>query len=599
MKRILLLGAALSAPFALAQAPQISQPPQSLELSRIQRFGASALRENAPSDLRRGVLGDLVKVLLEAELMAANGERADAALRYAIAARVSDDPAVAQRAAELAALSDNLPLAREMAKRWNELDVGNAKAREVATALAMAETDVTRSLDTLMATLPSEKEARAKAIVELARTLVRARDRTQAVNVMRALAAREKSAAGYLGLAISEFVASLPAQETAATRAQQDVSAAMAAATQALALDPAYSPAATMRAELISRKDPKAARDYAVEYLKRYPQANEVRGFYAGAVADTGDFKEARTQYLLLTKVGEEKTRAEAQLAAAAYAVRLKEFAVAETELEALAGNTLVNADTIKLYRGQAAEGLNQGPRAIEHWRGISKEARFWKEAQWRIGNALAKDNQITQARLFLEEQLLDGEEEAETRVAIVQSHAGWLREAKQLEAAFGVLSAGMEAHPDNADLLYDSAMIAERLKRMDVMEKQFRAVIGLRPDSAAAYNALGFSFAERNVNLADARQLLDRAILLAPDDAAIMDSVGWVAFREGKFTESEMWLRKAYEKFRDGEIAAHLAEVLIAQNRRDEAKRVLDGHGDKGTNPELVRDALKKFFGQ
>jgi Tfp pilus assembly protein PilF len=596
MKQILLLGAAFGASLAFAQLPPA---PQSPELSRIQRFGPGALRDNASPDLRRGVLGDLVKVLLEAELLAASGARTEAALRYAIAARVSDDPAVAQRAAELAALTDNLPLAREMAKRWNELDAGSQRAREVSAALAMAEKDVGRSLESLLATLPSEREARGKAVVELARTLVRSRDRTQAVNVMRALAGREKTASAYLGLAISEFVVSLPAQDTRAARAQQDVSPAMAALMQALAIEPAFGPAAAMRAELLARTDPKAARDYALDYLKRNPQAHEVRGFYAASLADISDFKEARAQYLMLVNVADEKVRAEAKLAAAAYAVRLKDFAIAEKELEAIAGNTLINADTIRLYRGQAAEGLSQNPQAIAHWRAISKEARFWKEAQWRVGNVMAKEGKILDARLFLEEQLLDDDADADLRVAILQSHANWLREANQMQAAFDVLSAGMQAHPENADLLYDSAMLAERLKKMDVMEIQFRQVIALRPDSAAAYNALGFSFAERNVNLPEARKLLDRAILLAPEDAAIMDSVGWVAFREGKLAESEQWLRRAYEKFRDGEIAAHLAEVLVALNKRDEARRVLTEHGEKNTNPQLVRDALKKFFGQ
>ncbi len=596
MKRLLLLGAAISASFSYAQLPPV---PQSPELSRIQRFGPGALKDNASPDLRRGVMGDLMKVLLEAELLAAAGVRTEAALRYAIAARVSDDPAVAQRAAELAAMSDNLPLAREMAKRWNDLDVGNVKAREISAALAMAEKDVGRSLESLLATLPTEREARGKAVVELARTLVRSRDRTQAVNVMRALAAREKTASGYLGLAISEFVVSLPAQDTRANRAQQDVSPAMAALVQALAIEPNFSPAAAMRAELLSRENPKTGRDYAQEFLRRFPEASEVRGFYAASVADTGDFKEARAQYLMLVNASDEKVRAEAKLAAAAYAVRLKDFAIAEKELEAIAGNTFVSADTIALYRGQAAEGLAQNNDAIGHWKGISKEARFWKEAQWRIGNVMAKSGQILEARLFLEEQLLDDDADVEVRVGIVQSHAGWLREAKQMQAAFDVLSAGMQAHPDNADLLYDSAMLAERLKKMEVMEAQFRQVIALRPDNAAAYNALGFSFAERNVNITEARKLLDRAIALAPEDAAIMDSVGWVAFREGKYAESEQWLRRAYDKFRDGEIAAHLAEVLASQNKREEARRVLEGHGEKGTNPELVRDALKRLFNQ
>jgi Flp pilus assembly protein TadD len=123
------------------------------------------------------------------------------------------------------------------------------------------------------------------------------------------------------------------------------------------------------------------------------------------------------------------------------------------------------------------------------------------------------------------------------------------------------------------------------------------RRIIAIKPDHAQAHNALAYSFAERNVNIGEARRLIDKAIALSPNDAAIMDSVGWVYFREGNTGEAEVWLRKAFDKFKDGEIAAHLAEVLFVANRRDDARAVLDAFPKDGPNIELVNTTRGKLF--
>jgi Flp pilus assembly protein TadD len=128
-------------------------------------------------------------------------------------------------------------------------------------------------------------------------------------------------------------------------------------------------------------------------------------------------------------------------------------------------------------------------------------------------------------------------------------------------------------------------------------MEVRLRRIMALKPDHAQAHNALAYSFAERNVNIREARRLIDKAHALAPNDTAIMDSVGWVYFREGKYMEAETWLRRAYDKQKDGEIAAHLAEVLFIVNRRDEARALLDGFPKDGPNIELINSTRGKFF--
>ncbi len=602
------LFAALALSFALPSLPYAQTsvlPPaatttQSVELSRLSQLGPRALRENSPLFLRRAVLADLFKVALEAEILAAQGLRVEAAQRYAVIARASDDPAAAQRASELAASSDNLPLAREMAKRWAELDETSTRAREVSSALALADGDLTRALEGLMSTLPREPEARSKAIVDLARSLIRSQPSTQAVSVMRALSAKEKTAAAYFGLAMTEFAASIPPSipGTRVPTQKQDLSAVFGATARALALDPNFAPAAAMQAEVIGRDDPKAARAFAEDYLRRNPKGKEVRAFLAQKLADAKEYDAARTQFLIVADESDERAKAEATFAAALLALRLKTPEQALTELESLDGNAFANQSVVRFYKGQALEAVKRYADAITQWDGVERDAATWKEAQWRSANALAKLGKIDEARAYLDNQLGD-DENADVGIAIIQSHAGWLREAGRLDAALKVLDDALARTPTQTDLLYDSAMIADRMKRFDEMERRFRSVIAIKPDNAQALNALAFSFAERNIKIAEARGFIDRAIALAPEDAAIMDSVAWVYFREGKLVESEQWLRKAYAKFADGEVAAHLAEVLIAQNRRDDAREVLQKFPSDGSNANLAQEALKRFFAQ
>ena len=120
-----------------------------------------------------------------------------------------------------------------------------------------------------------------------------------------------------------------------------------------------------------------------------------------------------------------------------------------------------------------------------------------------------------------------------------------------------------IESQPDDVDLLYDQALLAERLGNFEAMERQLRKVIASKPDYMHAYNALGYSFADRNVRLPEARELIEKALKQSPEDPMILDSMGWVEFRMGKLNEALLLLQRAYQIRRDAEIAAHLGEVF------------------------------------
>ena len=144
--------------------------------------------------------------------------------------------------------------------------------------------------------------------------------------------------------------------------------------------------------------------------------------------------------------------------------------------------------------------------------------------------------------------------------------------------------------------MLYETALLAEKLGRLDLLESRLRKLIELRPESAQAYNALGYSYAERNLRLPEARELIEKALKLAPEDSFILDSLGWVLYRQGDLPGALTILERAYAKRSDPEIAAHLGEVLWVLGRKEDAGRILREAQQKFPTNEALADLVKKF---
>lgn len=170
------------------------------------------------------------------------------------------------------------------------------------------------------------------------------------------------------------------------------------------------------------------------------------------------------------------------------------------------------------------------------------------------------------------------------------------LREADRWKEAHELLGEALKAEPDNTDLLYEHAMSLERLKQFDEMERQLRRVMELDPRHHHARNALGYSLAERNLRLGEARELIEAALEIGGQEPAIVDSLGWVAFREGKLDEAEALLRRAHRARLDTEIAAHLAEVLWTKGAQDEARQLLDATSARDGQNEVLRQTRRRL---
>ena len=162
-----------------------------------------------------------------------------------------------------------------------------------------------------------------------------------------------------------------------------------------------------------------------------------------------------------------------------------------------------------------------------------------------------------------------------EQRVQVRQAEAQLLRDDGDNAAAYAVLTQALGDHPDDPDLLYDTAMVAEKLDRIDEVEARLKRLIELKPDNAQALNALGYTLVDRTPRTAEGLKLIEKALQIAPDDPFILDSMGWANYRMGNLDDSEKFLRRAFGDQADPEIAAHLGEVLWAKGERDRATEI------------------------
>lgn len=231
--------------------------------------------------------------------------------------------------------------------------------------------------------------------------------------------------------------------------------------------------------------------------------------------------------------------------------------------------------------------------KAAEGWLAKVEDPQRLIDVQTRRASMLVRQGKVGDARELIRKLPERSPEEARAKLV---AEAGVLRDAKQWQAAYEVLGTAVQRFPEDTDLVYEQAMMAEKQDRLDDMERLLRRVIAMKPDSAQAYNALGYSLADRRVRLQEARALIVKALELAPGDPFITDSMGWVEFRLGNHDEALRLLKKAYAARPDPEIAAHLGEVLWSFGQRDEAKKVWNEAKVRDAANDVLRETLTRF---
>jgi tetratricopeptide (TPR) repeat protein len=336
--------------------------------------------------------------------------------------------------------------------------------------------------------------------------------------------------------------------------------------------------------------------------LQQKPDQHALRQAYGRALVKAQRPADAAREFRLLTEATPDNPAA--WLALGAIELELKHLPAAEAALrEGLKRLDTPAAGTDAEIRARA-EGRQSAwlmlSQAAEQ-RGDLKaaEAALQKvdgsgiEVKFRRASLLARQGKLAEGRKLL--QPAADASDADARAALL-AEAQLLREQRDYAGAAKALKAATERFADDTDLLYEQAMMSEKLGRFEEMEALLRKVIELKPDHHHAYNALGYSFADRNLRLPEAKQLIERALKLAPGEPFIVDSLGWVEFRLGNLPEAAKLLRQAHAGRPDAEIAAHLGEVLWASGAQDEARRVFAEAARREPANEALRETLDRL---
>lgn len=523
--------------------------------------------------------------LLASEIAAQRGQIGSAAATYLSLARETRDPRIARRATELALAERSLEQALPAAQLWHELAPESPLAAQTIESLWMTTGRFVEAEPLLRKRLEHAR---------IERTLPEIYDR-----IARTLARSNEAAAG---LAMLERLASPDADQPAArlalaavAHASGDLPRAAAEAEAALQLDPANEQAAILAARYVAQtpRGVDGATAVLQAYLEREPTGIEARFALARLLNAGGSHDAAREQFEIALR--QEPDSPPILLSLAQLAWQMKQPKVAEDYVRRYLGlPDTVQRDNAPahLFMGQLAEEDGRIDEAIGWYSRVDRGEQFMP-ALTRRAVLMAKTGRVDEARAMLRNTSVPS---ARARVQLTAAEAAMLREAGREQEAYEVLASALERMPENVELLYDHAMAAERLDRLDVTEASLRRLISLRPDHAHAYNALGYTLADRGLRLEEAQSLIEKALELSPDDGQILDSMGWVLFRRGRTDEAIEYLEKAWQRLPDAEIGAHLGEALWRAGRFEEARSIWNQAAANDPDNRVLKETVARL---
>ncbi len=522
---------------------------------------------------------ELIYQVLVAEVAGKRDQLSVALEHYRKVAIVSNDPAVSERAAMLALLVKDNAAALELTQRWYALAPTNDSSRQ-ALALALLRNG---RIDEAIAHLEAVRKAasgkdKQQGFATIASLLGQIDDKQAALRVMQHFSDRQPRSA------FAQYYRAMLAA------AAGDRDQALSSLDRALIQNPKLVQAHLLRTRiLIDRGDRDAALAGLTKAVAALPRDRNLRMSYARLLIDAGQLDKSRREFAILLNQNPRDT--DSLYALGLLAAETRQFDLAE-------GYFL---DLIKRKTRLADAYFELG--RIEEQRGNYAEAKNWYErvsgddrylsAQLRKGVVLAKAGETTVLTQHFETLRRN---QPQNSITLYLAEAEALREAERYQEAFDTLDRALTKYPDDKDLLYARALIAEKLDRLDVLERDLHIIIAADPKNGQALNALGYTLSDRTDRYQEALGYIEQALVLLPDDAAVLDSMGWVQYRLGDHTKALEYLRRAYQANPDAEIAAHLCEVLWVAGQHEEAKRIWRESSAKNPTAVPLRKLQERF---
>ena len=488
------------------------------------------------------------------------------------------DPKVIARATEVAGLARQYDRALELTKLWLEVEPDSVKAKQTESSMLIMANRIDELAPQLAAVLEQDKPNIGNNLLQLNRLLARHSDKKAVQNLV------DRVAAPYDALPEAHL-----AMAQAAANAGDNLRA-LSETEKALLLRPDWEAAALARAQLQAKQSNLTAIDSLSDFVERNPTAREARLTLARLLISEKQYNESRKHFERLIK--ENPDNPEVIYPVAMLALQQGDTVTGRTQLEKLLTTDYPDKSTIHFFLGQLDQEQKKPEAALEQYRQVTSGEQY-VPARARAAQILLQQGKPEEAREFLHSSRSSTPSE---QTQLILAEAQLLREAGKLNDSFIVLEMALTSQPDNPELLYETALTAERIGKPEILETHLKHLLKLMPDHAHALNALGYSLAERNINLPEARVLIKKALSLLPEDPFIMDSMGWVLYRQGELAQALKTLEKAYSIKADPEIVAHIAEVLTAMERKDDARNRLNDAAKQFPDNEVINGALKKL---
>ncbi len=538
-----------------------------------------AIDKNRQKEDKNALDPDVLFMLMTAEIAGQRGQYDVAMEGYLEAAKRTHDPRLTERAAIIAMYMKDSNKTGEAVSLWIKQDPDNLSARKIAALSALKSKDKAKALEQMDALIKRDPANFDKTLFELASALQKESDMSFLYEVMEALSVKYPKQASIF------FIESLLASD------MKDKGLAERKIDRALQLQPDWDKALILKAQMaVYDNDLKRAESLLRAAAQKYPANPKFEKMLAQVLIKSAKFEEAGEVYETLT--ASDPKDYESLFALGLVQLQQDRDSKAEDIFKQLLEQAEWRNQS-NFYLGKIEEKRNNTDRALTWFDGVT-DGPFKFEAAVTSISMLAKDKQYDVA-----EQRLKAlpEQFPKEKMRIVLIQAELYNQQKQYEKAFNYLTDELKNYPDQEELLYSRALIADRMGKLDVMEVDLKKILEKAPDNVEALNALGYSLADKTKRYAESETYLLRALRLKPEEAVILDSYGWLKYKMGDSQTALDYLQRAYDKQPENEIVAHLAEVLWTLGKREEAKKLFEKAIDETPDDPYLLDFKAKFL--
>jgi len=518
--------------------------------------------------------------LMVAEIALHRGQTERAIQSYLELAKSQENPEIAERAVRVAVYGQNLEAASEAARRWVELAPERIEARQIIAAIFIRQEKADEAFQFLDGIISASKIPDAELFGSLLGVLAREK------NINTVLAVTRKIALKYQHRAHAQYLhGMLAVQGGRALEALEYLDKALIRED----IEGAHNARAKVLLKLGRREE---AVFSLYKTVQARPDDQKLRLTYARLLVDVKQYEKARVEFEILHRAAPD----DADLLYTLGLLSLESSNLVDAEKYMLKLVDLKQREgEAQYYLGRINEGQGRFQKAIDWYRQVHV-GEYLFDAKLRIATLLSESGHMQEAHEHLD-AMLKGSQTNGSLVRIYLAKGELLRTEKLYPQAIEVYTTALGIVPGNTDLLYARGMVAERIGRLDILERDILDILKTEPNNAHALNALGFTLADQTDRYQEAYGYLKRAIEIMPNDAAIIDSFGWVNYRLGNYDEAIRLLRNALAGFDDGEIAAHLGEVLWVSGARKEAKEIWQKALIKTPDDPLLQKIMHRFI--